>query len=524
MSVCLFMVSSCDLDLQDSPNDLTPDVADVDFLLNGMQFGLSEYFFELTEYTMETVRMKAMEPRSGTYETAYQPQDFDDMWEQAYVGVLTDGATLIPLAEERSLFVHSGIAKTIQAYTLMTLVDYFGDIPWSEALDPNNFNPTVEDGATVYAAAEALLDAAIEDFGKESLGSPANDLFYNGDATRWTALVNTLKLRLYLTTRLVDGSAADKINKAIADGLIDASGDWDFPFSGDNTTNPSSQHPYFDKNYGGASDYMSNSFMWMLKTEKGIVDPRLRYYFYRQTLEPSSDVNELPCIVENFPDHYPANMVFCHAGDGHWGRDHIDTDGIPPDNQLRTVIGLYPAGGQFDADQGTLASFSDGAQGAGIHPLMDYGWTQFMLAEAALELGTNGDARTYLEEGVRASIAKVMNFAPGVVNPVFEPTSDDVENYVSTVLDIYDNADDKLDVVIKEYFIALFGNGIEAYNAYRRTGKPSNAQPALNPQPGFFINSFAYPSNSVNRNSNITTKGGVDVQVFWDTNPKDHVN
>jgi hypothetical protein len=37
----------------------------------------------------------------------------------------------------------------------------------------------------------------------------------------------------------------------------------------------------------------------------------------------------------------------------------------------------------------------------------------------------------------------------------------------------------KLELIIKEYFLAAWGNGIEPYNAYRRTGYPSNFQPTL---------------------------------------------
>ena len=523
----LMMVSSCDLDLQESPNALNPSAASPDFILNAMQFGLNEYFYEVTDYTMEASRMTAMEPRGGTYETAYQPQDFDDMWEQAYAGILADGNNLIPLAEERGLFIHAGIARVIQAYTLMSLVDFFGDIPWQQALDDTNFNPAADDGASVYANAELLLNAAIEDFGKESLGAPATDLFYNGDASKWKALANSLKLRLYLTTRLVDGKAKDQINALIAENdFVSTGSDWEYPFSADATTAPPSRHPFFDDNYGGAADYMSNYFMWLLKEEKAVVDPRLRYYFYRQTLEISSDVNELPCVVETFPTHYPENMAWCNVGDGHWGRDHIDTDGIPPDNQLRTIYGLYPFGGKFDADEGSITTFSDGMQGAGVHPLMLSSWVKFMLAESALALGTDGDPKTLLEEAVRASLDKVLNFSPANVSPDFAATPEDVEAYVAEVLSLYDAAatdDDKIGVIGKEYFIALWGNGLEAYNNYRRTGAPRNPQPALDPSPGSYIRSFPYASNLINRNSSVSSKGDVGAKVFWDTNPDDFV-
>ena len=524
----LLFTSSCDLDLQESPNALSPEAADPDFILNAMQFGLNEYFFEVTHYTMEVTRMVALEPRGGSYETAYQPQDFDDMWEQAYTGIVSDGNTLIRLAEERGLFVHSGIARVIQAYTLLSLVDFFGNVPWSTALDPSNFTPTIDNGDNLYATAEQLLDAATEDFNKTALGLPANDLFYNGDTGKWKSLAKTLKLKVYLQTRLVSGDASSKIDALIKEGdlISQASGDWEFPFSTDATTVPDSRHPYFSDNYGGASDYMANYFMWLLKTEKAVEDPRLRYYFYRQTLDISSDVNELPCIVENRPNHYAEGMVFCNAGDGWWGRDHLDTDGIPPDNQLRTVFGIYPVGGKFDADEGALATFADGLQGAGVHPLMQASWVKFMEAEAALTLGTSGDPRALLEEGVRMSMDKVLNFAPGLIDPSFAASVDEVEAYATEVLKLYDEAAsdaDKLDVIMKEYFIALWGNGVEAYNNYRRTGSPRNAQQALSDQPGVFIRSFPYPSNTINRNANVSSKGNVGVPVFWDTNPVDFI-
>ena len=72
---------------------------------------------------------------------------------------------------------------------------------------------------------------------------------------------------------------------------------------------------------------------------------------------------------------------------------------------------------------------------------------------------------------------------------------------------------------MKEYYIALWGNGIESYNNYRRTGKPSNMQPVLQTNPGPFIRSFLYPSVYVNLNKNATQKSSTAVQVFWDINP-----
>lgn len=513
----LFAVS-CDLQLQENPNALSPDQADPDFVLNSVQFGLTEFFYEVTDYTMEVTRMVAMSPRSSEYATAWQGVDFDDMWEIAYSGIIADSRNLVALAAESNLTVHSGIAKVMEAYTLMTLVDCFGDVPYSQAFDPNNFNPGPDDGATLYGAAEGLLDDAIADFAKTPSRGPANDLFYSGDAGKWTKLANTLKLKMYTNMRLVDSSVKAKIDAIAGSVILDPADDWEFPFSANTTTAPTSVHPYFRRNYGAASDYQSNYYMNELITNN---DPRLRYYFYRQTLTNTDDVNEQSCISIPIPQHYvDAGAVYCSPGDGYWGRDHIDTDGIPPDNLLRTIFGVYPAGGNFDADQGVAGAANSGLQGAGIHPLMLSSYVNFMLAECAATLGTTGDAKTYLTDAVNQSMAKVMGMGAGLaVDTLVSSTTD----YLDTVLADFDASSDKVDVIGTQYYYSLFGNGIEAFNNYRRTGQPSNAQPALNPQAGNCTRTFLYPTASVERNSNMSPKP-ISVQVFWDNNPADFIN
>lgn len=523
--ILLFMVgSACELDdLQQDPNLLSTEDATADFLLNSVEFAMKDWFWEVTDQTMEVTRMIAAEPRGDLYFSFLQPQDHDDQWELLYTSILSDADRLIEISEEQQLFTHLGIAKVIQAYTLMVAVDFFGDIPFSEALDPQVLQPSPDPGSEIYARAETLLDEAIGHFGQDAARAPGLEIFYNSDTDQWTALANTLKLRLYLTTRLVDSGAAGKIDALIAEGnFISGENHWAFPH-GTQAAAPDSRHEYFVDNYVvGATDYQSNYYMWLMATEKGITDPRIRYYFYRQTLQNTTDDNEQECISQPRPDHYPDNMPFCNdfLGRGYWGRDHLDTDGIPPDNLLRTVFGVYPAGGKFDASQGVNVTATDGLGGAGVHPFMMTSFVDFMLAESALVLGTTGDPRALLEQGVRNSIRTVIDFgSAAVTNPAFVPTPGAIEDYVSIVMNRYDTSDDKLGVIMKEYYLALFGNGIESYNLYRRTGKPDNVQLALEPSPGPFIRSFFYPAKAANQNQNIEQKGEgntLEERVFWD--------
>ena len=77
-------------------------------------------------------------------------------------------------------------------------------------------------------------------------------------------------------------------------------------------------------------------------------DPRTRYYFYRQSLNFTTDTNENECITVLRPAHYSFTDVYCNPGDGYWGRDHGDNGGVFPDGGLRTTFGVYPVGGLLD--------------------------------------------------------------------------------------------------------------------------------------------------------------------------------
>jgi Susd and RagB outer membrane lipoprotein len=125
---------------------------------------------------------------------------------------------------------------------------------------------------------------------------------------------------------------------------------------------------------------------------------------------------------------------------------------------------------------------------------------------------------------VRKSIARVLAFPAeaGVTVPANRiPAQSEIDTYVSKVLAQYDAGtdDQKLNVVMKEWYLALWGNGVDAYNNYRRTGKPDNMQLALSSNPGLFARSMFYPAVSADLNQNVSQKPDVFQKVFWDNNP-----
>lgn len=538
--ICLVAIlgacETTELGLLNNPNGVSPENANVALLLNGAMQNFRTFTTTDLNQSMQTVRMTHM--FGPTYDNGVQPTTFDFMWSTAYAGVLADTEVVIDNGAALELYEHVAVAKIMKSYTLTTLVDYFGDVPYTDALQyTGSLNPALDDDASIYDAAMVLLDEAIADFGKTSVNglTGADDIFYGGSTSQWVTLAKTLKLRIYNNTRLVNEAAAvSGINALIADGdlILSAADDFQVEY-GTQDNDPDNRHYKFTAGYlGDGGEYMSSYFMKTLKEGKSMEDPRLKYYFYRQSLvypDPTTPEGlfTLPCLAESRPLHYSFSDPFCTIGEGYWGRDHHNNDGGPPDGNQITLWGLYPAGGKYDNGEGSPGARTDGAKGAGITPIWNAALTNFLLAEAALEIGTTGDAAAYLEAGIRASVDKVVNFRPDAVpSSATTPDAAAIDAYVAEVTGDYTAASPlgKLNTIMTEAFIANWGNGIEAYNAYRRTGMPNTMQPSKSASPGSFIRSFPYPANAVNRNQNISAKPNYQVQVFWDTNAADFIN
>jgi len=539
--ICAMLVlfgscESIDLDVNNDPNNASPDNSDVNLLLNGAMLNFTSWLGEEDEDNregfqagMQVIRMLHM--FGPLYENAYEPSDFDDVWRQSYAGHLSDIQTIKKIAVENDLSHHLGVAQILESYSMTVLVDYFGDVPYGDAFTgAENFNPTLVDDQEVYSIALTLLDQAIANLALQPSTSisATGDLFYFGDLDKWTTLAKTLKLRIYNNTRLVDSNALAGINALLADGdLIDTAAEDFTVFYGTNSSSPDIRHPQYINNYENtpSGEYMSMYFMNLLVNGFNDVDPRTRYYMYRQVdTYPASDAQgifDFPCLAESYPTHYtPGVDPFCTSiGEGYWGRIHGDNQGLPSDAGQITTWGTYPIGGKFDDDSFTSVNKTSGMGGAGIQPIILTSFVYLMRAEAALTLGTTDDAAAMLEAGMRASFSKVMNFDATITSSL-APSAADVDDYVTEILTDYaaGSDDEKLNIIMTQAFIATWGNSVEGYNNYRRTGMPLNLQPTQTSTPGAFIRSFKYPSVAIDNNPNINPKDNQAVKVFWDTN------
>lgn len=529
-----YSCETTELELLTSPNALADDQADPNLLLNSIQ---RAFVTNITTFNNRGADLARIDYVGGRdYFAMFNSATLDGVWSRSYSNIFSNTVALENLndAGDVDLSFHLGVARTLQAYSLMSLVDFLGDIPYSEALNPLEFpNPNVDDDTTVYAAARALLDDANGFFGLSGDGPDSvTDFFYGGSSSSWTRLVNTLKIRHALTT-----GDMGAFNGLIGSGNFISSTADDFQFSyGTQLLNPNTRHPDYNADYttSGANIYQSN---WLMETMQGVDkvdgsddDPRIRYYFFRQadctpgaTCDPDGDGQFLSCSLETPPPHYiSGNVSYCWLEDGYWGRDHGDDDGTPPDNFLRTAVGVYPAGGLFDDDSFAGLNQDVGGLGAGIEPILLASHVDFWRAEVALAGGNPGAAAAFVQAGMEKSTAKVATFGALDSNhdTAFEPSASYISDYISDRVGlITDTSADSWNVLAEEYFIAMTGGGADGYNFYRRTGYPTTVKPNLEPNPGVFPRTFLYPSVEVIANPNLTQRTDNATQVFWDTKP-----
>lgn len=526
LAVSIGFTTSCKLDdMQESPNAATPDAANLDLLFNGVQTNFGSFVTSGQFQPMAATRVLTM---SGVYNNAFAASGFNGKWSTAYSGLLPDSKILLRqtdgVAEYKNM---NAVTKILTSYTLTTLVDYFGDVPYSEATTEGEIlNPKLDSGQDVYNEALKLLNEAIETLkNNDDSADLPQDLFYEKDMDKWLTLAYTLKLRWYNNTKFVDeATSKTNINELIANGdLIDKASEnfvWKYGIS---KNEPDTRSPYYVGSLTRGS-YLGQYLMNIMKNDYGSEDPRIYYYYYRQSeTYPGTDEQGLfdrPCQRYAKPSHYSANDPYCNSvGDGYWGRDHGNNEGVPSDNDKITLFGLYPFGLKFDNNSFSAFKDDEGAGGKGYQPIFMSSWTYFIQAESALSIGTTGNPKDLFLKGVEESMKTVRDFNTEVPKGSNMMTDPIISNYLNLLTNDYDNATNKLDLVMKQFYIATFGNGSEAYNNYRRTGYPSDIQPNIEASPGKYIRSFKYPDNARINNINIEQKPDQTVKVFWDKNP-----
>lgn len=141
----------------------------------------------------------------------------------AHMSAFYTGAGLVGLrniqaaAQESGDKFIEGIAKVWEGYAFGTATSVWGDLPYSEALDPAILTPKLDPQQAIYAAVQTRLDegiAALQAAPTTGNCDPADLIYCASSGTRalqvsrWIAAAYTLKARFYLHLVERNGTAA----------------------------------------------------------------------------------------------------------------------------------------------------------------------------------------------------------------------------------------------------------------------------------------------------------------------------
>lgn len=287
----LFLILGCN-DLEDlNENIKDPAVVPGESLFTGAQKQLMDQMVSTNvNYNIFRLIMQYWTEVTYTDESNY---DLDTRaipeqhWEELYRDVLKDLKEASEIIEAKELLPSDdpevktnklAIIEITNVFTWSVLVETFGDIPYTEALNIEILTPSYDDGLDIYKDLLVRLDAAIADLDPAFGSFDAADNIYQGNVSQWIAFANSLKLRMGMLLTDIPSEATlaeTTVLEAVVDGVISS--------NADNATysylgyQPNTNPLYVDLVASGRYDFVPSTTL--VDTMKNWNDPRMSAYY-----------------------------------------------------------------------------------------------------------------------------------------------------------------------------------------------------------------------------------------------------
>ncbi|MBS1543706.1 MAG: SusD/RagB family nutrient-binding outer membrane lipoprotein [Bacteroidetes bacterium] len=388
------------------------------------------------------------------------PQDFD--WGNEY-----PVASQARLIQQKSSLVNNkqmqGVGQVIEAIIIGKVAALYGDIPYSQAFEPDLFaTPQFDKQSSVYKKIHGILDEAIRNLSSKE-GSPASgkDFIYQNNFKKWKAAAYSLKARLYMHT----GDYSNAIEKALH-GI--ESPDYDFLI-------PHGFSPGYDRN--------------------------LNYNFFAKNWIGDTGCSP-PAFLPGFMMGHSNSKTDETALFQHYFMDQAYTEGLDP-----------------NAEDGFFAINAP-------YPVVTFFETQLILAESYARLNDIPNAVAHLNQ-VRRVLSTGQIYGLLIQNYYqtmglkYDPYTENdflpgaLANPTSTGRNQQNGL---LYEIITQKYILSYGQ-IEAYNDIRRweIAVPFvqlPISPIIATPTGRIPDRFVYPQSEINTNPNVPKVGG-DVPNQW---------
>ncbi|WP_416440149.1 SusD/RagB family nutrient-binding outer membrane lipoprotein [Leeuwenhoekiella sp. A16] len=209
-------------------------------------------------------------------------QNPDNVWSELYRDVIFDiqDAKKIVAAntelEQSEINARLGQLEVIEVYAWSVLVDTFGDVPYSQAIQADEFPlPEYDDDMAIYEDLIARL-GSVNAMLSAGTGYTSADAIYGGDMDLWIKFSNSLRLRLGMRISDVNATLSQAtVEAAVAAGV--------FTSNDDNATvvyqsnDPNTNPLWVDLVQSGRSDFLASATIVDYMNE--LEDPRREAYF-----------------------------------------------------------------------------------------------------------------------------------------------------------------------------------------------------------------------------------------------------
>ncbi|MDR6487849.1 hypothetical protein J2799_002354 [Chryseobacterium vietnamense] len=408
------------------------------------------------------------------------------------------------------------VAKIMRAFYMQTIVDLYGDAPFSEAFNyQSNLTPKYDDDKNIYHAEIEDLEKAIlliQHAGSNVIAlSPSTDNIFGGSATKWIQFANTIKLRYLVRMSRLTGSEGTYRDHKLAS------------LNGATFIN---ENVLINPGYSAATDDQQNPFYGTyIRTTAGTRVGQIVTVseHFANALNGNPNNLVLPNNPANIYDKYTGladprgARVFTLVSGALKGirQGALAGDpGAPTGNNSVSRIGLGITGELSTANNSTNINL--GSTKSGV--IMSKAEIKFLLAEAALRYPSAnlGNAQTYFEDGIQASFSYLG--ATGATDYIAAAN-------LRSGLGWTGSMDQKIEAIMTQSWIANTSiNPIESFINYNRTGYPYTPLAATTNKPNKPYRLIYPVSEYVANSSNVPNVSSADAFVrnqftpFWNQN------
>ena len=209
------------LDINTDPNSPDPEQIEPGMILPGAEVALMTSYGDFYRilggyFSQQFSQMFGTSNYLSYSQFEMLPTKSNTHYTQLYQKVLVNCKNIMEKADAEGNAAVNLQAAAYSAFAYQILVDCFGEVPYTEALDATNLAPKYDDGLTVYKGILSVLDGAIT-LAKEKGGIPATSLLYpGGTAADWIKFANTVKLKI-LMRMSNQADAATELSALIAE-------------------------------------------------------------------------------------------------------------------------------------------------------------------------------------------------------------------------------------------------------------------------------------------------------------------